>query len=161
MSAIDEVLRHAASHSGTPGLAASPARRLAVVTCMDARIDPARLLGLAAGDAHVIRNAGGVVGDEEIRSLAISQHLLGTTDVMVIQHTRCGMQTFTDDEFADRMEEATGERPRWRARSFADLDASVRQAVRTIRESPFVVSKVVRGFVYDVDSGALREVAAG
>jgi carbonic anhydrase len=160
---IDDLLGNARAYRDgfdKGDLPAPPARRVAIVTCMDARIDPAKLLGLAEGDAHVIRNAGGVVTDDELRSLAISNHLLGTEEVMVIQHTRCGMQTFTDEEFAERMERAAGERPTWSAYAFADLEESVRGAVRTIRESPFVPAPVVRGFVYDVDTGGLREVEA-
>jgi carbonic anhydrase len=125
---------------------------------MDARLAPARILGLQQGDAHVIRNAGGVVTDAEIRSLSISQHLLGTTEIMVIQHTDCGMMKITDEEFAERMEREAGERPPWRAHAFDDLEESVRESKRRIEASPFIPSKDVRGFVYDVDSGELREV---
>ena len=125
---------------------------------MDARLAPARILGLQQGDAHVIRNAGGVVTDAEIRSLSLSQHLLGTTEIMVIQHTDCGMMKITDEEFAERMEREAGERPPWRAHAFDDLDESVRESKRRIEASPFIPSKDVRGFVYDVDSGELREV---
>src|SRR4051812_27668069 len=119
---------------------------------MDARLAPARILGLQQGDAHVIRNAGGVVTDAEIRSLSISQHLLGTTEIMVIQHTDCGMMKITDEEFAERMEREAGERPPWRAHAFDDLEESVRESQRRIEASPFIPSKDVRGFVYDVDS---------
>ena len=135
-----------------------PAKNIAVVSCMDARLAPARILGLEQGDAHVIRNAGGVVTDEEIRSLAISQHLLGTTEIMLIQHTDCGMLKITDEEFAELMEREAGERPPWRARAFADLEESVRESKRRIEASPFIPSKRVRGFVYEVESGELREV---
>jgi carbonic anhydrase len=135
-----------------------PAKNIAVVSCMDARLAPARILGLEQGDAHVIRNAGGVVTDEEIRSLAISQHLLGTTEIMLIQHTDCGMLKITDEEFAELMEREAGERPPWSARAFADLDESVRESKRRIEASPFIPSKRVRGFVYEVESGELREV---
>jgi carbonic anhydrase len=111
------------------------------------------------GDAHVLRNAGGVVTDEEIRSLAVSQHLLGTEAIVVIGHTDCGMAKFTDEEFATRLESATGERPAWRARTFVDVDEAVRESLRRIRKSPFVPNKSsVRGFVYDVETGLLREV---
>lgn len=141
------------------GLAAQPARRLAVLTCMDARLDPARALGLEPGDAHVIRNAGGVVTDDAIRSLAISQRLLGTDAIAVIHHTRCGMAGLDDDEFAAELERDTGERPVWRACGFDDLDEDVRDSIRAIESSPFVPNRGdVRGFVYDVDSGMLREV---
>ena len=136
-----------------------PRKKLAVVACMDARLDPAKVLGLQEGDAHVIRNAGGVVSDEEIRSLAISQHLLGTEEIALIHHTDCGLTKFTDDEFADRLERESGERPPWPARAFADLEQSVRDSIRRIRESPFVPrTENVRGFVYEVETGELREV---
>ena len=125
---------------------------------MDARLNPYPILGLELGDAHVIRNAGGVITDDEIRSLAISQHLLGTEEIMLIHHTDCGMLTFSDGEFADRLEAETGERPQWDARSFPDLDQDLRDSMTRIKESPFIPNKdSVRGFVYDVRSGALRE----
>ncbi|MFN8151763.1 MAG: carbonic anhydrase [Solirubrobacterales bacterium] len=138
-----------------------PAKKVAVVACMDARLDPARVLGLEEGDAHVIRNAGGVVTDDEIRSLAISQHLLGTEEIILIHHTDCGMLTFTDEELAAKLEDATGERPDWVPESFTDLDEDVRKAIGRIRESPFIPkTDNVRGFVYEVETGRLREVAA-
>ena len=131
-----------------------------MVACMDARLDPARILGLEVGDAHVIRNAGGVITDDEIRSLAISQHLLGTEEIVLIHHTDCGMLKIDDEEFAQRMEDAAGERPHWRAHAFSDLEQNVRDSVRLIRESPFIPrTDRVRGFVYDVRSEELREVA--
>jgi carbonic anhydrase len=137
----------------------APRRKLAVLACMDARIDPARLLGLEEGDAHVIRNAGGVVTDDALRSLAISQHLLGTEEVVLIKHTDCGMLALSDDEFADRLERETGSRPEWRAHGFADLEQAVRDGVERIRSSPFVPrSERVRGLVYEVETGRLREV---
>jgi len=136
----------------------APAKKLAVVACMDARLDPARVLGLEEGDAHVMRNAGGVVTDSEIRDLAISQHALGTEEVLVLQHTDCGMATLDAEEFANRLEQASGERPPWRANAFDDLDSSVRDSMRRIQESPFIPHKTVRGFVFDVKTGALREV---
>jgi carbonic anhydrase len=126
---------------------------------MDARLDPHAILGLREGEAHVIRNAGGVVGDEEIRSLAISQHLLGTEEIILIHHTDCGMLTFTDEQFAERLEREAGQRPPWSARAFTALDDDVRAAIATIHASPFIAHKNVRGFVYDVSSGALTEVA--
>ena len=142
-----------------PDLPAAPAKKLAVIACMDARLDPARILGLEVGDAHVIRNAGGVVTDDEIRSLAISQHLLGTEEIVLIHHTDCGMLTISDEEFGDRLESETGERPHWRAHAFKDLDENVRDSIRLIRESPFVPhTERIRGFVYDVKSGELRQV---
>ena len=136
-----------------------PARKLAVLACMDARLDPAKVLGLEEGDAHVIRNAGGVVSDDAVRSLAISQNLLGTEEIVLIHHTDCGMLTFTDDELADRLETETGSRPEWRAHAFSDLDGNVRDSIERIRSNPFVPhTDKVRGFVYEVESGRLREV---
>jgi len=138
-----------------------PARQFAVLTCMDARIDPARALGLEEGDAHVIRNAGGVVSDDAIRSLAISQRLLGTEEIILIHHTDCGMLTFSDDEVKDQIHAETGIRPSFALESFADLDDDIRQSVARIQASPFVPRKDrVRGFVYEVESGHLREVDA-
>lgn len=163
MSAIDSLLVNneeyvAAFDAGA--LPGPPALALALVVCMDARLDPARVLGLREGDAHVIRNAGGVVTDDVIRSLAISQRELGTREIMLLHHTRCGMQTFTDEEFADAMEREHGERPPWTARTFADLEADLRDSVRRIRESPFVPhTQGVRAFVYEVETGRVREVA--
>src|SRR5881392_3377755 len=136
-----------------------PAKKVAVVACMDARLIPTRLLGLEEGDAHVIRNAGGVVTDDAIRSLAISQHLLGTEEVILIHHTDCGMLTFTDEELADKLEQATGERPGWRARTFSDVEQDVRDSIKLITESSFIPrTESVRGFVYEVETGKLREV---
>jgi carbonic anhydrase len=136
-----------------------PGRKLAVLVCMDARLDPARLLGLEEGDAHVIRNAGGVVTDDALRSLAISQNLLGTEEIVLIHHTDCGMLTFTDEQFADKLEQETGSRPEWRAHAFPDLDQDVRDGIERIRSSPFVPrTDSVRGFVYEVETGRLREV---
>jgi carbonic anhydrase len=126
---------------------------------MDARLIPTRVLGLNEGDAHVICNAGGVASDDAIRSLAISQHLLGTEEVIVIHHTDCGMLTFTDEEFADRLEQAAGARPEWTAHAFSDLEQDVRDSIAKIKESPFVPEiDSVRGFIYDVKTGELREV---
>jgi carbonic anhydrase len=139
---------------------ASPARNVAIVACMDARMNIDGMLGLADGDAHVIRNAGGVVTDDEIRSLAISQRLLGTEEIMLIHHTDCGMLTFTDDEFKASIEEDTGIKPGWAAEAFSDLDQDVRQSIARIKASPFIPSKdSVRGFVYECDTGRLREVS--
>jgi carbonic anhydrase len=135
-----------------------PAKKVAVLACMDARLIPTRVLGLNEGDAHVIRNAGGVVTDDEIRSLAISQNLLGTEEIILIHHTDCGMLTFTDDEFKAQLREATGQEPDWDSETFTDLDENVRESMRRITESPFIPSKKVRGFVYDVSDGSLREV---
>jgi carbonic anhydrase len=137
-----------------------PGKRIAVLACMDARLNPYGLLGLEEGDAHVIRNAGGVVDDDAIRSLAISQNLLGTEEIVLIHHTDCGMLTFTDEELAQKLEDETGERPEWSAHAFTDLDDDVRAGVEKIRESPFIPhTDSVRGFVYDVHTGALAEVA--
>ncbi|MBN1527889.1 MAG: carbonic anhydrase [Thermoleophilaceae bacterium] len=137
----------------------APSRKLAVLACMDARLDPARLLGLEEGDAHVIRNAGGVVTDDVIRSLALSQHLLGTVEIVVIQHTDCGLLMVTDEEFGDRLERETGQRPEWMAQAFSDLDQNVRDTISALRGNPFVPNtESVRGFVYEVESGRLREV---
>jgi carbonic anhydrase len=136
-----------------------PAKKIAIVACMDARLNPYPILGLELGDAHVIRNAGGVITDDEIRSLAISQHLLGTEEIMLIHHTDCGMLTFNDQEFAERLQAETGQEPPWAARSFPDLEQDVRDSIRRVAESPFIPRKdSVRGFVYDVDTGELREV---
>jgi carbonic anhydrase len=137
-----------------------PATQVAVLACMDARLDPARALGLEVGDAHVIRNAGGVVTDDAIRSLAISQRLLGTKEIILIHHTDCGMLTFSDDEVKAQIEQDTGIRPPFALESFKDLDADVRQSIARIAASPFVPDKSrVRGFVYDVKTGKLREVS--
>jgi carbonic anhydrase len=136
-----------------------PRRKLAVVACMDARLDPARLLDLEEGDAHVIRNAGAVITDDALRSLAISQNLLGTEEIVLMAHTDCGMLTLSDDEFADRLERETGSRPGWRAHAFSDLEQAVRDGIERIRSSPFVPrADRVRGFVYEVETGRLREV---
>ena len=163
MSETDELLSRNESYAAgfeKGGLGAPPARRVAVLTCMDARLDPTRFLGLQVGDAHVIRNAGGLATDDAIRSLAISQHLLGTDEVMVIHHSRCGMLGLDDGEFADRLEREAGQRPSWSAGGFEDLEEDVRESVRRIRESPFLPStENVRGFVYEVETGRLREVS--
>lgn len=137
-----------------------PSKKVAVVACMDARIETGQLLGLEEGDAHVIRNAGGVVTDDVIRSLAISQRLLGTTEIVLIHHTDCGMLTFKDDALKAQIEEDTGLRPQFAFEAFSDLSADVRQSVRRIHASPFIPHKSsIRGFIYDVDSGQLNEVA--
>lgn len=136
-----------------------PAKKVAVVACMDARIETGRLLGLEEGDAHVIRNAGGVVTDDVIRSLAISQRLLGTEEIVLIHHTDCGMLTFRDDDLKARIEEDTGLRPQFALEAFSDLHDDVRQSIRRIKASPFVPHKdSIRGFIYDVANGQLNEV---
>jgi carbonic anhydrase len=137
-----------------------PRRRLAIVTCMDSRLDVFAALGLQQGEAHVLRNAGGVITDDVIRSLAVSQRRLGTREVMLVHHTDCGMQALTDDGFRAELQEATGLAPAFAIESFSDLDAHVRQSVLRVRRSPFLLhTGQVRGFVYDVDTHALREVA--
>jgi carbonic anhydrase len=162
MSAIDELLNNNEAFAESfdkADVALPPAKKVAIVACMDARLNPYPILGLSIGDAHVIRNAGGVITDDEIRSLAISQHLLGTEEIMLIHHTDCGMLTFSDDDFAQMLERETGQRPEWGARSFSDLEHSVRDSIRRIKESPFIPRKeAVRGFVYDVKTGRLSEV---
>jgi carbonic anhydrase len=136
-----------------------PAKKVAVIACMDARVNPYPILGLELGDAHVIRNAGGVITDDEIRSLAISQRLLGTEEIILIHHTDCGMLTFNDDDFRRQIQEDTGIKPSWSAESFSDLEEDVRQSIERIKASPFVPKKQsVRGFVYEVETGRLREV---
>lgn len=136
-----------------------PAKRVAVLACMDTRLIPSRILGLNEGEAHILRNAGGVVTDDAIRSLSLSQSLLGTEEIILLHHTECGMLTFTDDEYADRMEAETGERPEWSAHAFSDLEQDVRDSIARLRESPFIPKKdSIRGFVFDVKTGELREV---
>jgi carbonic anhydrase len=163
MSATDELLanneRYAAGFD-KGDLPLPPAKNVAIVTCMDARLSPYVMLGLQEGDAHIIRNAGGVVTDDEIRSLAISQRLLGTEEIIVIHHTDCGMLTFKDDDFKAQIQADTGIKPTWSAEAFADLDEDVRQTVARIEASPFIPNKdSIRGFVYEVETGRLREVS--
>ncbi|HEY7396918.1 MAG TPA: carbonic anhydrase [Gaiellaceae bacterium] len=158
----DELLRNADEYAGRfdrGELPMPPAKRVAVLACMDARINPYGLLGLSEGDAHVLRNAGGVVTGDEIRSLAISQRLLGTDEVILIHHTDCGMLTFSDEEFARKLHEETGVKPEWASESFDDVEDDVRQSIARIQNSPFILHKDgVRGFVYDVKTGRLNEV---
>ena len=136
-----------------------PSLGVAVVACMDARMDVYALLGLAPGEAHVVRNAGGVVTDDVLRSLTISQHQLGTTEIMLIHHTECGMQTFTDQEFKAKIAAETGRRPQWSSMAFTDLDQDVRNSIAQVKACPFLNrTREVRGFVFDVDTGTLREV---
>ena len=162
MTAIDELLESAESYREEfekGDLALPPARRVAIVACMDARLNPYGLLGLNEGDAHVIRNAGGVITDDEIRSLAISQRLLGTEEIMLIHHTDCGMLTFTDEEFRRQVQEDTGLKPHWTVEAFDDLEEDVRHSIARIKASPFIPRKdSIRGFVYDVETAELREV---
>ncbi len=137
-----------------------PAKKLAVVACMDARLNVYDILGLDEGESHVIRNAGGVVTDDEIRSLAISQRLLGTEEIILIHHTDCGMLTFTDDDFKQSIQDETGIKPEWAAEAFSDLDEDVRQSIKRIQASPFIPrTDQVRGFLFDVATGQLNEVA--
>jgi carbonic anhydrase len=162
MSHTDELLEHnqryAEAFQGP--LPLPPGRGLAVVACMDARLNIYAILGLAEGEAHVIRNAGGVVTDDEIRSLAISQRLLGTREIVLIHHTDCGMLTFTDDEFKAGIQQETGIKPPWAAEAFGDLDDDVRQSIARIKASPFVPhTNQIRGFVFDVATGKLNEVS--
>ena len=162
MSVTDEVLRNAEQYASSfdkGDLPMPPGRKLAVVACMDARLIPTRVLGLNEGDAHVIRNAGGVVTDDTIRSLAISQRLLGTEEIVLIHHTDCGMLTFTDDHFKRSIQDDTGIKPAWSAEAFGDLEEDVRQSMARIEASPFIPHKNVRGFVYEVETGQLREVS--
>jgi carbonic anhydrase len=162
MSVTDELLKNNEAYASTfekGDLPIPPAKKLAVVACMDARLVIANILGLEEGDAHVIQNAGGVVTDDEIRSLAISQHLLGTEEIIVIHHTDCGMLTFTDDQFTAQLQEKTGIKPSWAPESFPDLEEDVRQSIARIKASPFVPNKDgIRGFVYEVETGRLDEV---
>ncbi len=162
MSATDEFLANNAKYASQfdKGEAPSPpAKRVAVVACMDARIETGRLLGLAEGDAHVIRNAGGVVTDDVLRSLLISQRLLGTREIILIHHTDCGMTTFKDDDVKAQIEAETGLRPAFALEAFPDEEEDVRQSIRRIEACPFIpVKGSIRGFVYDVKTGLLSEV---
>jgi carbonic anhydrase len=160
VSVTDEYLENNRAYASTftGPLPLPPSRHVAVVACMDARLDVYRILGLADGESHVIRNAGGVVTDDEIRSLAISQRLLGTTEIILIHHTDCGMLTFTDDGFKAAIQDEVGIKPEWAAESFTDLDRDVRQSIARIKASPFIPhTDAVRGFVFDVATGVLNE----
>jgi len=163
MTVTDELLRNAEAYAAefdAGDLPLPPAKKVAVLSCMDARLIPSRILGLEPGDAHIVKNAGGVVTDDAIRSLAISHNLLGTEEIILIHHTDCGMLTFTDDELAERLERETGERPAWRAHAFPDLEQDVRDSIAKLRASPFIPRKgSIRGFVYDVKTGKLNEVS--
>src|SRR6195952_1744023 len=162
MSTTDELLTNAEAYAASfdkGDLPLPPARGVAILACMDARLNPYGILGLQEGDAHVIRNAGGVVTDDEIRSLAISQRLLGTQEIVLIHHTDCGMLTFTDDEFKNSIQQEVGIKPSWAAEAFPDLDEDVRQSLERVKNSPFIPKKdSVRGFVFDVATGKLNEV---
>jgi carbonic anhydrase len=163
MSATDDLLRNNEEYASSfdkGDLPLPPAKGVAVVACMDARLDVHKMLGLEEGDAHVIRNAGGVITDDEIRSLAISQRLLGTREIVLIHHTDCGMLTFSDDELKRQIQEDVGIKPHFSMESFTDLEEDVRQSIARIKASPFVPNKdSVRGFVYEVETGRLREVS--
>ena len=164
MSVTDEVVRNNDAYASSfkkGDLPLPPAKKLAVVACMDARLDVHKILGIQEGDAHVIRNAGGAVTDDAIRSLAISQRLLGTKEIILIHHTDCGMLTFKDDDLRKQIEKETGVRPTFALEAFADLDEDVKQSIARIKASPFVPHKSsIRGFVYDVRTGKLNEVGA-
>lgn len=164
MGVIDELLANNERYAATfakGDLPIQARKSLAIVACMDARLDPARALGLEEGDAHVIRNAGGVVTDDVIRSLVISQRLVGTREIVLIHHTDCGMLKFKDDDFKAQIERETGIRPPFAFEAFENLEEDVRQSIRRIKASPFIPYKDnVRGFIYDVKTGRLHEVPA-
>src|ERR1700758_1443264 len=160
MSVTDQYLANNAEYARTftGPLPLPPSKHVAVVACMDARLDVYRILGMGDGEAHVIRNAGGVITDDEIRSLAISQRLLGTKEIILIHHTDCGMLTFTDDEFKRTIQDETGLKPEWAAEAFGDLDEDVKQSIARIKASPFIPHKdAIRGFVFDGATGQLNE----
>lgn len=162
MSVIDELVAHNRAYVDRHGhreMPTSPQLHLAVLTCMDSRLDLFGALGLNLGEAHLVRNAGGLASDDAIRSLLLSQRLLGTRAVMVIHHTRCGLETFDEESLADEIEGSVGVRPPFRLGAFADVDEDVRETVATLLASPFVDSTEIRGFVFDVDDGDLREVS--
>ena len=163
MTETDRLVENARAYAeGFEGsdLAAPPSKRVAVLACMDARLIPTRILGLNEGEAHVLRNAGGVVTQDAIRSLALSQHLLGTEEIVLLHHTECGMLAVTDEEFASKLEAETGQRPEWSAHSFSDLEGDVRDSIALLKASPFIPNKdSIRGFVYDVKTGELTEVS--
>ncbi len=164
MSVTDELLRNNEAYAASfdkGDLGMPPTKKLAVVACMDARLQPNRILGLEEGEAHVIRNAGGVITDDEIRSLAISQRLLGTEEIIVMHHTDCGMLTFTDEDFRRSLQDEVGIKPNWTTEAFSDLEEDVRQSIARIKASPFIPHRdSVRGFIYEVETGRLREVDA-
>jgi len=163
VSETDRLLENARAYAEDfdgSDLPAPPSKWVAVLACMDARLIPSRVLGLDEGEAHVIRNAGGVVTEDPIRSLSLSQHMLGTEEIVLIHHTDCGLLKVTDEEFAAKLEEETGRRPEWSAEAFSDLEQHVRDSIARLKASPFVPRKdSIRGFVYDVKTGELREVA--
>jgi carbonic anhydrase len=161
MSVTDELVSNAERYAeafSQGGLPMPPGKRVAVLACMDARLNVYGLLGLKEGDAHVIRNAGGIVTDDAVRSLTISQRLLGTTEIVLVHHTDCGMLTFSDDAVKAQIAADTGIRPPFALEAFPDLDEDVRQSIARVKASPFIPNKNVRGFVYEVEKGTLREV---
>jgi carbonic anhydrase len=161
MTATDDLLANNAAYAAgfdQGSLPLPPGKKVAVLACMDARLDPAKALGLREGDAHVIRNAGGVASEDALRSLVISQRLLGTEEIILIHHTECGMETFTDDAVKDQIRQDTGLRPSFALEAFPQAEDDVRQTAARIRANSFVPKKNVRGFVYEVESGRLREV---
>jgi len=161
MSVIDELLsnnRDYVARHGHREMPTAPQRRLAVVTCMDSRLDLFGALGLDLGEAHLIRNAGGIATDDVIRSLLLSQRLLGTNTVMVVHHTRCGLETFEDEVLSAQIQDEVGQRPTFRLGAFRDVDSDVRSTVAALSSSPFLTSIEIRGFVFNVDEGSLREV---
>ena len=164
MSVTDELLKNNESYAETyqgAGGSPQPKRKVAILSCMDARILPSRTLGLKEGDAHIIRNAGGVVTDDAIRSLAISQHMLGTEEIIVIQHTDCGLTKASETEITATLEEHAGEKPPFKAHAFADLEQNLRDSVAALEANPFLKhTENIRGFVFDVESGRLTEVQA-
>jgi carbonic anhydrase len=163
VSATDDLLKNNESYAAefsAGDATGSPAKKVAILACMDARLDPARVLGLSEGDAHVIRNAGGAVTDDAIRSLALSQHLLGTEEIILIQHTDCGMQKLSEDEVTARLEDHAGEPLPFKVQTFQDLEQNLRESVAALKASRFLLkTDSVRGFVYEVDSGRLRELS--
>lgn len=163
MSVTDDLLKNNESYAASfdkGDLPMPPGKHVAVLACMDARLNVYGMLGLSEGEAHVIRNAGGVVTDDEVRSLAISQRLLGTQEIILIHHTDCGMLTFKDADFRDQIEQDTGTRPDWESEAFGDVDEDVRKSLERIRSSKFIPkTDAVRGFVYEVETGKLREVS--
>jgi len=162
MTATDELLRNNAAYASAfdkGALPREPARRLAVVTCMDARMDAHRILGLDQGEAHVLRNAGGIVTDDVVRSLTVSQRLLGTREVLVVMHTDCGMHGLADADFRAQVQSEAGLRPSWATEGFFDLEQALREGLLRLRTNPFLLHRTAaRGFVYEVETGRLREV---
>jgi carbonic anhydrase len=161
MSSTDELVSNNSSYAAgfTKGnLPMPPAKKVAVLACMDARLDPAKVLGLQEGDAHVIRNAGGVATEDAVRSLVISQRLLGTEEIILVHHTDCGMETFSDDAVKEQIRADTGLRPSFALEAFPKVDDDVKQTAARIRANPFVPKKNIRGFVYEVETGRLREI---